>query len=258
MEYTINALAKLAGVTTRTLRYYDGIGLLLPERISSSGYRIYGAKQVNALQQIMFFRELGFGLRQIKEILDSPGFDRMQALAAQKILLLEKEKRLEAIIGLVEQTLDAVKGGIAMNKKDMFRAFDMSEIEKHQEHYTEETRQKYGHTEAYKESQKKAASYKKEDWAAISARGAEIYQELADLMVLSPADPQVQQAIGAWRQHITDSYYNCTPEIFRGLGDLYVQDERFAASIDKVKPDLARFMSEAMHLYCDNIAKKGR
>ncbi len=258
MPYRIKEVADYVGISVRTLHHYDRAGLLKPGSVTASGYRLYTDSELEKLQQIMFFRELGFGLRQIKEILDSPGFDRMQALAAQKILLLEKEKRLEAIIGLVEQTLDAVKGGIAMNKKDMFRAFDMSEIEKHQEHYTEETRQKYGHTEAYKESQKKAASYKKEDWAAISARGAEIYQELADLMVLSPADPQVQQAIGAWRQHITDSYYNCTPEIFRGLGDLYVQDERFTASIDKTKPGLARFMSEAMHLYCDSIAKKGR
>lgn len=258
MPYRIKEVADYVGVSVRTLHHYDRAGLLKPGSVTASGYRLYTESELEKLQQIMFFRELGFGLRQIKEILDSPGFDRMQALAAQKKLLLEKKKRLEAIISLVEQTLDAVKGGIAMNKKNMFQAFDMSEIEKHQKQYAEETRQKYGHTEAYRESQKKAAAYKKEDWAAISARGNEIYQELAGLMVLVPADPQVQKAIGAWRQYITDSFYNCTPEIFRGLGDLYIQDERFTASIDKAKPGLARFMSEAMHIYCDSIENKGR
>ncbi len=258
MPYRIKEVADYVGVSVRTLHHYDQAGLLKPESVTASGYRLYTDSELEKLQQIMFFRELGFGLRQIKEILDSPGFDRMQALAAQKKLLLEKKIRLEAIIGLVEQTLDAVKGGITMNKKDMFQAFDMSVIEKHQEQYAEETKHKYGHTEAYRESQKKASSFKKEDWAAISARGDEIYQELAGLMDLDPADPQVQQAIGAWRSHISDNFYQCTLEIFRGLGDLYVQDERFTANIDKTKPGLARFMSEAMHLYCDSIEKKDR
>ena len=175
-----------------------------------------------------------------------------------KTLLLEKMKRLESIIALVEQPLDANEGGKSMDQKNMFQAFDMSEIEKHREQYAEETEQKYGHTEAYRESLKKSAAYREEDWAAISARGDEIYRELAGLMVLGPADPQVQQAIGAWRSHISDNFYQCTLEIYRGLGELYVQDESFTASIDKVKTGLARFMSEAMHLYCDSKAKKGQ
>jgi DNA-binding transcriptional MerR regulator len=253
MSYKIKEVSEIVGISVRTLHHYDQAGLLKPGSVTASGYRLYTDFELEKLQQILFFRELGFGLRQIKCILDSPGFDRVQVLAAQKKLLLEKKKRLEAIIDLVEQTLNAVKGGLVMNKKDMFPAFDMSEIEKNQEQFAEETRQKYGDTEAYRESLKKAASFKKEDWAVISARGNDIYQELAGLMDLDPADQKVQQAIGAWRQHITDSYYNCTPEIFRGLGDLYVQDERFTASIDKTKHGLARFMSEAMHIYCDNL-----
>jgi DNA-binding transcriptional MerR regulator len=252
MPYKIKEVADMVGVTVRTLHHYDQTGLLRPGSVTTAGYRLYSDYDLERLQQILFFKELGFKLYEIKGILDSPGFDRRQALNSQKKLLIEKKKRLEAIIGLVEQTLGSIEGGITMAKKEMFRAFDMSEIEKHQQRYAEETKQKYGHTEAYKESQKKTAAYSKDDWASIQARGNKIYQKIADLMDKSPGDPQVQKAIGEWRQHITDSFYNCTPEIFRRLGDLYVQDERFTANIDKVKPGLARFMSEAMRLYCDN------
>ena len=240
MLYKIRDVAGMTGVTVRTLHHYDQSGLLKPAKLTAAGYRLYSDPDLERLQQILFFKELGFRLSKIREILDSPGFDQMQALHSHKILLLEKRKRLEMIIALVEQTLDANEGGYSMDQKKMFQAFDMSEIEKHQEQYAEETKHKYGHTEAYRESQKKASSFKKEDWAAISARGDEIYQELAGLMDLDPADPQVQQAIGAWRSHISDNFYQCTLEIFRGLGDLYVQDERFTASIDKTKPGLDR------------------
>lgn len=258
MPYKIKEVADMVGVSVRTLRHYDQVSLLKPGSVTAAGYRIYSDLDLERLQQILFFKELGFSLIEIKEILDSPGYDRRQALHSQKKLLVAKKKRLEAIIELVEQTLDSIEGGITMNKKEMFEAFDMSEIEKHQRQYAEETRQKYGHTEAYKESQKKTSAYTKEDWASIQARGSEIHQRIAELMDKSPADPQVQKAIGDWRQHISDNFYNCTLDIFRGLGDLYVQDERFTASIDKVKPGLAKYMSEAMCLYCDSIEKKGQ
>lgn len=255
MPYKIKEVADLVGVTVRTLHHYDQACLLKPGSVTTTGYRLYTDSDLERLQQILFFKELGFRLHEIKRILDSPGFDRRQALNSQKKLLIEKKRRLEEIIGLVEQTLDSIEGGITMTKKEMFQAFDMSEIEKHQQQYAEETKQKYGHTEAYKESEKKTAAYSKDDWASIQARGNKIYQNIAELMDKNPADPQVQSAIGEWRQHLTDSFYNCTLEIFRGLGDLYVQDERFTANIDKVKPGLAKFMREAMHLYCDSCEK---
>lgn len=258
MSYKIKEVSDMVGVTVRTLHHYDQAGLLKPGAVTAAGYRIYSDSDLEKLQQILFLKELGFRLQEIKGIMDNPEFDRRQALNSQMKLLTAKKKRLEKIIGLVEQSLESIEGGINMAKNEMFQAFDTSELEKHKQQYAEETRQKYGHTGAYCESQKKTAAYSKEDWASIQARGNEIYQNIADLMELSPADPQVQKAIGAWRQHIADSFYNCTPEIFRGLGDLYVQDGRFTASIDKVKPGLARFMSEAIHLYCNSTEKKDR
>lgn len=140
-----------------------------------------------------------------------------------------------------------------MDRNEMFEAFDMSEIEKHKEKYAEETRQKYGHTDAYKESTKKTAHYTKEDWAVVMQRGNAIFARIALVMDNGSEDPQVQEAVAQWRQHITDSFYNCTPEIFRGLADLYVEDERFTANIDNTKPGLAKFLRQAMHIYCDRL-----
>ncbi len=255
MHYKVKEVADMAGVSVRTLHHYDQIGLLKPESVSPAGYRLYTEKDLERLQQILFFKELGFGLQEAKNILDNPGFDRKQALTAHRELLIKKKARLEKIIASVDETIKSIKGGIQMNNQEMFKVFDMSEIEKHQAKYAAETRQKYGDTDAYKESMQKAAKYTKDDWSRIMSKSNEIYQRIADSMEKGPSDPEVQEAVAQWRQHITDNFYNCTLEIFRGLGDLYVDDDRFTANIDKVKPGLAKFLREAMHIYCDNLQK---
>lgn len=253
MAFKVKEVADLVGVSVRTLHHYDQIGLLNPESVSPAGYRLYTDRSLERLQQILFFKEIGFDLHEIKEILDSPGFDRRSALHTHRELLQEKKKRLEEIIRTVEKTINAMEGENVMDKKEMFSGFDMSEIEKHQAQYAEETKQKYGNSDAYQESMKKTAKYSKEDWAKIMGDAGRIYQRIAALMDKGPADPEVQNAVGEWRQHITNHYYNCTLEIFRGLGDLYVDDQRFTENIDKVKPGLAAFLREAMHVYCDNV-----
>lgn len=252
MLYKVKEVADLVGISVRTLHHYDQIGLLKPKSVASTGYRLYADHDLERLQQVLFFKELGFSLHDIKSILDSPGFDRKQALKSQKQLLIEKKKRLEAIINLVQQTIDTIEGGSTMPNTEMFKSFDMTEIEKHQKQYADEVKQKYGNTDAYKESQRKTTNYTKENWAAIYEKSNEIYNNIAALMDRSPEDPKVQEEIGKWRQHISDNFYNCTLEIFRGLGDLYVQDQRFTANIDKVKPGLAKFMKEGIHFYCNN------
>ena len=252
MPYRIKEVASLVGVSVRTLHHYDQIGLLKPDSTTKTGYRLYDEHNLEKLQQILFFKELGFNLLEIKNILDNPQFDRQQALVAQKELLLKKRQRLDAIITTVEKTIASLEGGLNMSKNEMFDAFDMSEIEKHQQKYAEEVKQKYGNSDAYQESQIKTSQYSKDDWAVIMAKWNQITTKIVSLMEKGPSDPQVQEAIGDWRQHITDSFYNCTLDIFRGLGDLYVNDERFTANIDKDCPGLARFMREAMHFYCDN------
>lgn len=251
MRYKIKEVADLAGVSVRTLHHYDQIGLLKADAVNDSGYRYYSKTNLERLQQILFFKELGFDLRAIKQILDSPGFDRVQALEAHRKALQEKKKRLEALIGSVETTIESIKGGVEMSDKEMFSSFDMKEIEKLQHQYAEEVKQKYGHSEAYRESRSRVAKYDKEKWAEIAARSDAIYRTIAGLMDRGPADPQVQEAVDRWRQLISDNFYPCTLEIFRSLGDLYVEDPRFTANIDKYGAGLARFLRYAMHCYCD-------
>lgn len=253
MLYKVKEVAAIAGVSVRTLHYYDDIGLLKPQSISPAGYRLYTDHNLERLQMVLFFKELGFSLQETRDVLDSPGFDLKKALIAHRDLMIKKKNRLDKLIASVEQTMESIEGGAKMNNKKMFEAFDMKEIEEHQKKYADETKQKYGHTDAYKESMKKTSKYAKEDWERVMTKAGEIYNKIAANMDKEPADNDVQEAVGEWRQHITDNFYECTPEIFRGLGDLYVNDPRFTANIDKYGKGLAAFMREAMHVYCDNL-----
>ncbi|MDB5052156.1 MAG: MerR family transcriptional regulator [Bacilli bacterium] len=254
MPYKVKKVAEIGGVSVRTLHHYDQIGLLIPESITPAGYRLYTDHDLEKLQQILFLKEIGFNLSEIKTMLDNPDFNRVQAMTAHKALLIAKKLRLENIIKTVEKTIESIQGGMEMEKSAMFDAFDMSAIEEHKEKYAEEVKQKYG-KEAVEESERKTSAYTKKDWARIMANWEQIYKNIVAAMDNGPSDPQVQKAVGELRQHITDHFYNCTVDIFRGLGNLYVDDDRFTANIDKHKEGLAIFLSEAMHVYCDNQAK---
>ncbi len=251
MSYKVKEVADMVGISVRTLHHYDQIGILKPETTTHTGYRLYTDTDLERLQQILFFKELDFSLKKIKEILDHPHFDRRQTLLIHKELLMKKKNRLEKIIQSVDRTIDAMEGGIKMDQKEMFDDFDLTEIEKHKEKYAQEAKQKYSHTDAYKESQKRTSKYTKDDWQSISDKGDKIFKRFANLMDKTPEDNEVQSAIHEWRAYITEYFYPCTLEIFRGLGDTYVHDKRFTKNIDKHKEGLAVFMSKAIHYYCD-------
>ena len=251
MSYKIKEISKLAGVSVRTLHHYDQLGLLKPDSISTNGYRIYSEQNLLRLQQILFFKELDFSLAEIKKILDHPDFNQIHALQNQQAILVKKRTRLEQIIKLITQTINSIQGGTIMEKKEMFQAFDLTEIEKHQQKYAAEVREKYGNSPAYQESQQKTAKYSQADWEKFMDEAGEIYARLAELMELPASHPEVQAAINAWREHITQNYYQCTLEIFRGLGELYVSDPRFTKNIDQYRPGLAEFMHQAMLYYCE-------
>ncbi|MDS1003889.1 MerR family transcriptional regulator [Clostridium sporogenes] len=253
MHYKIKEVADMAGISVRMLHHYDKIGLLKPESVSAAGYRLYSDENLDRLQQILFFKELNFSLQEIKIILDSPNFDKKEALNTHRQLLLEKKIRLEKIIQSVDKTISSMEGEFKMDKKEMFNVFEMTEIEEHQRKYSEEVKEKYGNTSVYKESNKKTSKYTKEDWRNIMKDWDEIYKRLASLMDESPDNKEVQESIHQFREHISENFYDCTPEIFRGLGELYVNDERFTANIDKYKTGLSKFLREAINVYCDNI-----
>ena len=251
MAYTVQVVASMAGISIRTLHHYDKIGLLKPANKSAAGYRLYSEQNLEKLQQILFFRELGFGLQEIKSIIEQPGYDRTHALRSHRQLLVEKRKRIGQLIKTIDSTIDALEGGSQMETKDRFDGFDESKIEEHKQ----EARERWGHTKAYRESEEKTAHYSKADWKKIFAESGDIYGRVAELMIAGkdPGDSEVQAQAGQWFDHITTNFYSCTPEIFRGLAQGYVEDARFTANIDKVEPGLAAFLSRAMRIYADSI-----
>lgn len=240
----IKEVAELTGVTVRTLHYYDQIGLLKPSTVTEAGYRLYDDSALSRLQQILFFRELDFELTDIKAILESPGYDAMDALRKQKKLLQERRDRLNGLILLAERTL---KGEDNMD----FKAFDNTDFEAAKQQYKEEVEQRWGDTDAYRESQKKTASYGKSDWETINRESGEIFKKFAARMEQNPADPAVQALVKEWQDFITARLYTCKKEILQGLGLMYTADERFTKNIDQYGEGLAAFIGEAIRIYCE-------
>ena len=238
----IKELAARAGVTVRTLHHYDQIGLLRPSGLSPSGYRLYDEQSLVHLQQILFFRELDFSLAEIRDMLHSPGFDRDEALHMQRELLLQKRRRLSDLIALIDRTR---KGETPMD----FTPFDDTQIAASKAAYADEARERWGHTDAYRQSEKRAASYGKDDWAAIQQESAGIMAQFASLVGTPAHDPAVQALVARWQQHITDRFYPCTDEILCGLGLMYTGDERFQNNIDQHGAGTAALMAEAIAWY---------
>lgn len=251
--YKINEVSKLTGVSIRMLHHYDKIRLLEPSKRTDSNYRMYNDDDIARLYQILLFKELEFPLQEIKQILDDKDFNREEALKVQRNLIFEKKKRLERILESIDDTIENLGGNVM--SKDNFKAFGYEEVKKHQEKYKEETEKRYGKSDAYRESQGKTSKYSKNDWENIMQEAGAIYEELYKLMDKDPSDEKVQELIEKWRNHITTNFYNCTIEIFRGLALMYVGDERFTKNIDKYGEGLAKFMSDAMNIYCDNNTK---
>ena len=220
---SVHEVAALTGITARTLHYYDEIGLLKPAKVTEAGYRMYDDAALGRLQNILLFRELEFPLKEIKAILDSPDFDPSEAIAQQIRLLELQYKHLGELIAFTREIQK--KGAAAMN----FDVFDKSEIEK----YEEEVKAKWSNTKAYQEYRQKDITRDKEGYGKLADEMMTMFSELGKLKHLSPDAHEVQEKISALQQFITDHYYVCTDEILRGLGEMYVCDERFKNNIDK-------------------------
>lgn len=246
MRYSISETAKLSGVSVRTLHYYDEIDLLKPsEIVLETGYRYYDEPTMKRLQQILFYRELDFPLKEIVKIMNASDYRKEDALKRQRELLKLKRKRLDKLIDLLDANL---KGDDTMS----FDEFDMSEIERAKEKYAKEVESKWGGTDAYNQSKEKTAKYRKEDWAAIMKKSDEIMKLFANHLGEDPKSEEIQNLVSMWQQFITETYYDCTKEILDGLGKMYVADERFTANIDKFGKGTALLMSEAIKEYCKN------
>ncbi|WP_066053982.1 MerR family transcriptional regulator [Robertmurraya korlensis] len=249
MEYTVQKLGQLAGVSTRTLRYYDQIGLLQPSRVNSNGYRIYGQSEVNRLQQILFYKELGVNLDTIKEILSSPTFDAESALREHRLKLIEKRNQIETLICNVEKSIAQTEGRTTMSNKEKFEGFKQNLLAENEKKYGKEIRDKYG-KENVEQSNTKLMNLSEEDYQKVTALEQQIRDVLAQAFTSgNPAGPLAQQAAELHKQWLCYFWPTYSIEAHAGLAQMYVGDERFTAYYDKDQPGTAEFLRDAILIY---------
>ncbi|MFD6210018.1 MerR family transcriptional regulator [Peribacillus sp. NPDC060253] len=241
MAMRVKELADLVGISVRTLHYYDEIGLLSPEETSDFGYRLYSNDNLEMLQQILFFRELDMPLKEIKHIISSSSFDKQEALLQHQKMLLEKRNQLDKLINTVDKSLKHMKGEIQMTNKEKFEGFDFS-----QNPYEQEARKLWG-DKAVDESNAKVAGMSKEAQKAVS----EIYTKLASIRNSSPESEEAQAAIKEWYDCLNQNFGTYSLDAFKGLGQMYVDDQRFTKNIDQYGDGLAKFMCDAMGHFAD-------
>jgi DNA-binding transcriptional MerR regulator len=249
MEYTVQKLGLLAGISTRTLRYYDQIGILKPARISTSGYRIYGQREVDRLQQILFYRELGVSLEEIKELIASPTFDADLALKEHRKRLLEKREQLDALIANVELTLAQREGTKTMSDKQKFEGFKQKMVDDNEQKYGEEIRAKYGN-EKVDQANGKIKNMTEKQYAEIEQLANDIHTTLAEAFATgNPAGELAQKAADLHRRWLSFYWDGYTKEAHAGVAQMYVDDERFTAYYDKDQPGVAAFLRDAILIY---------
>lgn len=249
MEYTVQKLGRLAGISTRTLRYYDEIGILKPARTNSSGYRIYGQREVDLLQQILFYRELGLSLEDIRAIVTDPGFDRARALREHRNQLLDKRKQLDALIANVEKTMASQEGRITMSDQEKFEGFKKRMIEENEQKYGREIREKYGE-DTVDQSNRKLMNMTEEEYKKVTELADEVNATLAEAYLTGdPAGELAQKAADLHRQWLTFYWTEYSKEAHAGVAQMYVDDERFTAYYDKEQPGTAKFLRDAIRIY---------
>lgn len=236
MKMQIKEFAELTGVSVRTLHYYDEIDLLKPSEVDAqNGYRFYDEKSMERMQEILFYRELDFSLKTIAQILSSPDYDKQQALSRQRQLLLAKKERLEQLIN----ALDGLEKGESFMKNN--------DYEKLKNEYAEEVKQRWGNTDAYKESESRNT-----DFSKAAALLDAVFEEFAELnrSGILPNDEPAKVQVEKLQQCITDNFYTCTNKILSGLGQMYVADERFKTNIDKHGEGTAAYIAACIKQYC--------
>jgi DNA-binding transcriptional MerR regulator len=249
MEYTVQSLGKLAGVSTRTLRYYDEIELLKPARINSSGYRIYGQAEVDRLQQILFYRELGVNLDRIKEIITAPTFNAEDALKEHYVQLLDRRAQLDVLIANVEKTIASNEGSISMSNKEKFEGFKQQLIDENEKKYGKEIREKYG-DERVNQSNQKLKNMTQEEQDEVTRLAAEVTASLAEAFATGdPAGEAAQKAADLHKQWLSYYWSEYSKEAHAGLAQMYVDDERFKAYYDDKQPGTAEFLRDSIHIY---------
>ena len=242
--YTVSEVAALAGVSVRTLHHYDAVGLLVPSRRSGAGYRLYDDADLERLQEVLFFRELGLPLDDIAALLAGGAFDREAALELQREMLAKRAARLQAMIASIDRTLDAQRKGRQMDKEELFEVFgDFDPAE-----YEDEVKDRWGDTDAYKESARRTARYTKPDWERFKAESEQLGADTARLMDEGvPADdPRAMDLAEQARLQIDTWFYPCSHAMHVNLAEMYIADPRFTATYEKIHAGMAQYWHDAI------------
>lgn len=241
---TVKNISEACGVSIRAVRHYDALGLLKPVKVTEAGYRLYDETSVARLQSILFFRELGFQLREIKAILDDPATD-YAAVLEDRLRFLEKQlENTRRLIGIVR--------GISEN--GVKEVEKMVEYGRESERLRDEAREKWSGTAAYAQFKARRAAGK--DMKAAGEELMAMFARMGKIKHLDPSSPEAQRAVDAVRGFINDNFYDCTPEIFASLGKMYIADDRFKANIDAAGGEgTADFVSRAIEIYCKAAAR---
>ena len=252
MSWTVGELARLAGVTVRTLHHYDRIGLVRPSERTAAGYRSYDVRDLDRLQQVLVYRELGFPLEEVATLLDDPDVDPAAHLRRQHRLLRDRLERTRAMVAAVEKEMEARAMGISLTPEERFELFG----EHDPAQYEAEAEERWGDTEAWAQSQRRTSAYTKEDWVRIKTEADEVQHRFAEVMRSGAAadSAPAMDVAEEHRQHISRWFYDCPPQMHAGLGRMYVEDERFAANYEQVAPGLAQYVSTAVQA---NAARQG-
>ncbi|MBD0424454.1 MerR family transcriptional regulator [Streptomyces sp. NPDC052309] len=244
MSYSVGQVAGFAGVTVRTLHHYDEIGLLTPSERSHAGHRRYSDADLDRLQQVLFYRELGFPLDEVAVLLDDPDADPRAHLRRQHEMLTARIEKLRKMAAAVEQAMEARSMGINLTPEEKFEVFGDHDPDQ----YEDEVRERWGNTDAYRQSRQRTAAYTKDDWKRLTDEFDAIHRRMADLMAAgTPADSEeAMDTAEEHRRFISGSYYDCGHEMHTCLGEMYVADARFTATYDKIRPGLAVYLRDAI------------
>ena len=247
-KYSVKQVSVLSGVTVRALHYYDHIGLLKPAMRSEKKYRYYDEQDLLRLQQIMFYREMDFSLEDIRDILDDPDFDTREALHDHRERLIQKQQNMAILIQTVTRTLESLEGDhhMTLKDKDIYEGFDQEKIDR----WNKEVDEKYD-PEKVTESRRNVGKMSKGQFKDVQKEGDRVTLAISELMDTGSTSPGVQALIKEHHAWI-ETFYTCPAEMYKGLGQLYVENPEFKAFYEKVKPGLASFMCVAMGYYADN------
>jgi DNA-binding transcriptional MerR regulator len=246
--YTVGQLARMAGVSVRTLHHYHQIGLLAPSARTEAGYRLYGEPELLRLQQLLFFKELDMPLDEVRQILDDPGFDPVVALEGHRQLLQQRMERLARLLKTIDRTIDRLtEEDMTLTDEELYEGFTTEQIER----YKRQARKMYDPA-LVEESERRVKRMRRAQWQAVGAEGEAVTTALAALVDREPGDTEVQALVARHHAWI-ENFYPCSAEVYCGLAQGYVEHPEFRAFYEKVRPGLAGFLSAAMVHYADHV-----